>query len=70
MYNGSDNPITITKFPFKLKDAKDKVLIADFIEINKTATSKIVICEVKIEKARISEPIPDLATWTVTFEVQ
>ena len=29
MYNGSDNLIPLTKFPFKLRDANDRVKIAD-----------------------------------------
>ena len=71
MYNGSNKEIPLTKFPFKLKDAKDKVLIIDVIDINKTVSpSKIVICEVQIEKARLSEQAPDLTKWTVTFEMQ
>jgi SLAP domain-containing protein len=71
MYNGSNNEIPLTMFPFKLKDARDKVLIVDLIEINKTVSPcKIVICEVQIESARLSEQVSDLTTWTVTFEMQ
>lgn len=71
MYNGSNNKIPLTKFPFKLKDANDKVLIIDVININKTVSpSKIAICEFQIERSRISERVLDLTTWTVTFEMQ
>ncbi|MBU3158321.1 SLAP domain-containing protein [Clostridium frigoris] len=71
MYNGSNNATEITKFPFKLKDANDNVIIADVVDINKTISPfKIGICEVLIEKARLSEQLPDLTTWTVTFEMQ
>ncbi|MCB2354989.1 SLAP domain-containing protein [Clostridium estertheticum] len=70
MYNGSNIVTEMSKFPFKLKDANDNVLIADLIDINKTISpSKIGICEVLIEKARLSEQLPDLTTWTVTFEM-
>ncbi|MGH4120710.1 SLAP domain-containing protein [Clostridium sp.] len=70
MYNGSNSEIPLTKFPFKLKDAKDKLVIVDLIEINKTVSpSKIAICEVEIERARLSEQTPDLTTWAVTFEI-
>jgi SLAP domain-containing protein len=71
MYNGSNIIATLEKFPFKLKDAKDKVVTAGLIEVNKTINpSKIVICEVQIEKAALSEQTPDLTTWTVTFEME
>ncbi|MBW9170352.1 SLAP domain-containing protein [Clostridium estertheticum] len=70
MYNGSNNETEINKFPLKIKDANNNVLIADLVDINKTISSyKIGICEVLIEKARLSEQLPDLTTWTVTFEM-
>ncbi|MCB2306001.1 SLAP domain-containing protein [Clostridium estertheticum] len=70
MYNGSNIESEINKFPFKLKDANDNVLIADLIDINKTiGPYKIGICEVLIEKAQLSEQLPDLTSWTVTFEM-
>ncbi|MBU3143456.1 SLAP domain-containing protein [Clostridium sp. CF012] len=71
MYNGSTIEVNIDKFPFKLKDSKDKVLIAGLIDINKTiSSSKIAICEVQIEKSLLSEQAADLTTWTVTFEME
>jgi len=71
MYNGSKNASEITKFPFKLKDAKDQVVIADIIDVDKIiSSSKIGICEVLIEKERLSVQLPDLTTWTVTFEME
>lgn len=70
MYNGSKNEMDVDKFPFKLKDAKNKVLTAGLIDINKTISpSKIAICEVQIEKALLSDQTWDLTTWTVTFEM-
>jgi SLAP domain-containing protein len=71
MYNGSSRVTALTKFPFKLKDAKDKVITVGLIDINKTISPfKIGICEVRIEKASFSEKVPDLTTWTVTFEME
>ncbi|MBU3190272.1 SLAP domain-containing protein [Clostridium bowmanii] len=71
MYNGSKSEMTIDKFPFKLKDAKDKVITVGLIDINKTISpSKIAICEVQIEKALLNEQEVDLTTWTVTFEME
>lgn len=71
MYNGGTIETSLTKFPFKLKDANDKVLIVGLVDIDKTISpSKIVVCEVQIEKALLSEEVPDLTTWTVTFELQ
>ncbi|MBU3185242.1 SLAP domain-containing protein [Clostridium estertheticum] len=70
MYNGSNNESEINKFPLKIKDANDNVLIADLVDINKTISPyKIGICEVLIEKERLSEQLPDLTTWTITFEM-
>ncbi|MCB2357816.1 SLAP domain-containing protein [Clostridium estertheticum] len=70
MYNGSNNESEINKFPFKLKDANDNVLIVGLIDINKKISPyKIGICEVLIEKAQLSEQLPDLTSWTVTFEM-
>lgn len=70
-YNGAKNATVLTQFPFKLKDAKDNVLIVGSIDINKTISpSRTVICEVQIEKARLSEQLPDLSNWTVTFEAK
>ena len=71
MYNGSSNATDLTKFPFKLKDANDKVIIAGTIDLDKTiSSSKIGICEVLIEKTRLIEQLPDLTSWTVTFEME
>ncbi|MGV8983119.1 SLAP domain-containing protein [Clostridium sp.] len=71
MYNGSMTEMTVDKFPFKLKDAKNKVITAGLIDINKIISpSKIAICEVQIEKALLNEQEVDLTTWTVTFEME
>ncbi|MGH4139576.1 SLAP domain-containing protein [Clostridium sp.] len=71
MYNGNKSEMAVDKFPFKLKDAKNKVLTAGLIDINKTISPyKIVICEVQIEKELLSEQPWDLTTWTVTFEME
>lgn len=71
MYNGSSKSIPLTKFPFKLKDANDKVQIIDMIDINKTISpSKMVICEVQISKDQLSDKVPDLTSWTINFEMQ
>ncbi|MBU3175307.1 SLAP domain-containing protein [Clostridium estertheticum] len=70
MYNGSNNETEINKFPLKIKDANDNVLIADLVDINKTISPyKLGICEVLIEKERLGEQLPDLTTWTITFEM-
>ncbi len=71
IYNGATTEMTIEKFPFKLKDAKGKVIIAGLIDINKSvAPSKIAISEVQIEKSLLSEQAGDLTTWTVSFETE
>ena len=38
IYNGSKHATTLTKFPFKLKDANDKVIIAGVIDLDKTVS--------------------------------
>ena len=71
MYNGSMTEMTVDNFPFKLRDAENKVITAGLIDINKIISpSKIAICEVQIEKALLNEQEVDLTTWTVTFEME
>jgi SLAP domain-containing protein len=71
MYNGNSQPMELTKFPFKLMDANDKVIIRDFIDINTTINpNKIGICQIKLDKYKLTETNVDLANWKVTFEVE
>jgi SLAP domain-containing protein len=71
MYNGINDSISLSKFPFKLLDAKDNVLMVDMIDINKSINPfKIAICEVLIGNDRLNNQTPDLIKWTVTFELQ
>lgn len=70
MYNGSEESLELTKFPFKLKDASGNVIICDLIDINKTISAdKIAICNLVISKDKLIETKIDLSKWEITFEM-
>ena len=70
MYNGIEDSISLSKFPFKLMDAKDEIVIADLIDIDKSINPlKIEICILLLKKERLSMQTPDLSEWTITFEL-
>ena len=70
IYNGNSITLTLEKFPLKLKDANNKVVLADFIDLNMEISSKkIGICCLKIGKDILLEEKLDLNTWSITFEV-
>ena len=70
IYNGNTISLTLGEFPLKLKDAKDKVILADLVDLNQEISSdKISICYLKLNKELLKEETIDLTTWSITFEV-
>lgn len=70
MYNGNEESLAFTKFPFKLKDSNGDVIICDLIDINQTISpDKIGICNLVINKDKLIKTEIDLAKWDITFEM-
>ena len=70
VYNGNSIVLNLGEFPLKLKDANNKVIVADFIDLNlEVSSGKIGICYLKLNKEILKEENMDLTTWTITFEV-
>lgn len=70
MYNGNSLPFAVETFPIKLKDADDKVIFADLVNLNKAVSPKKTgIYYIKITKEVLKEDNMDLSTWSITFDV-
>lgn len=70
LYNGNEESLAFTKFPFKLTDANGNVVICDLIDIDKTISpDKIGICNMVIDKDKLIKTKIDLLKWDITFNM-
>jgi SLAP domain-containing protein len=70
LYNGNEDPLAFTQFPFKLTDANGNLVIRDLIDINKTISpNKIGICNLVIDKDKLVKTEIDLSKWDVAFNM-
>lgn len=69
MYNGNSITVGLENIPFKLKDARNKVVVVKEIDLNKTVNpKKIGIFCININKNNLIEKEMDLSTWSISFE--
>lgn len=71
MYNRNTIPFALGDIPLKLKDANNRVVFADSINLDKVVDSnKVGIYYIRIDKENLKEENMDLSTWTITFEAE